>query len=287
MDLAVLNTAVLNTTVLDVAMLDQVVALYSGFEGWLFALIASPWAAVAVLVLCMLDGFFPPVPGESVVVAAVVAAQAAGGPPLWLVLGCAMLGAWTGDQVGYLIGRRVGTERVPFLRTGRARQAIAWAQGALARRGATFIIAGRFIPLGRTAVNMTAGAIGFHRRRFMAFSAIAAVPWALTVLGTSLGAAAWLGESPLLAVVVGVAAGMALGFVVDPIVQAFLRPESGVPGEARSEASTARIEASTSPGRGGAVPAPDGEGATYAAGHGEDAPAHRLSGQLAARGAGC
>ena len=49
---------------------------------------------------------------------------------------------------------------------------------ALDRRGASFIIAARYIPIGRVAVNMSAGALGYPRRRFVGLTAVAAVMWA-------------------------------------------------------------------------------------------------------------
>lgn len=66
---------------------------------------------------------------------------------------------------------------------------------------------------------MTAGAVGFSRRRFMALSAVASVAWATysVLIGTL--AAAWVGDSPLLAVVVGVVGGILLGVLVDTVVR--------------------------------------------------------------------
>jgi len=68
------------------------------------------------------------------------------------------------------------------------------------------------------AVNMTAGAVGYPRRRFMVIASIAAVMWALYSAGIGLVAAQWLGHEPLLAIVIGVVLGVAMGFVVDKVV---------------------------------------------------------------------
>ena len=71
-----------------------------------FALAAagSPWVFVVVLFFTTIDGFFPPLPSESIVVAA--AALLAGQQP-WLLVplaACALAGSWLGDNMAFLIG---------------------------------------------------------------------------------------------------------------------------------------------------------------------------------------
>jgi membrane protein DedA with SNARE-associated domain len=45
-------------------------------------------------------------------------------------------------------------------------------------RGGAIIIASRYFPGARTAVSMTAGAVGYEWRRFTSFGVVAAVTWA-------------------------------------------------------------------------------------------------------------
>ena len=198
-------------------------------ETWVLALAASAWIYPALFGFATIDGFFPPIPSESVVITLAVSAHATGEPNLLLVLLVAALGAWTGDQIAFAIGRAIGTERVRLLRTARGRKAVAWAERALAHRGASFILAARYIPVGRVAVNMTAGAVGYPRRRFMAFSGIAAVTWSLYSVLIGLVAAQWLGHEPLLAMVVGVVLGIATGFVIDRVLMMRARRRGDLP----------------------------------------------------------
>ncbi|ROS76815.1 DedA family protein [Cellulomonas sp. PhB143] len=186
-------------------------------ESWVLVLSSSLWIYPAELALVTIDGFFPPVPSESVVITLAVAAGS-GGPELWAVLLIAVVGAWLGDQVAYAIGRAIGTERLPMMRTERGRRVINWARHALAHRGASFILAARYVPIGRVAVNMSAGAVGFPRKRFMAFSGIAAVVWGVYSLGIGILASQWLGHNTLLAMAVGVAVGIVSGLVLDRVV---------------------------------------------------------------------
>ncbi|WP_083649132.1 DedA family protein [Cellulosimicrobium sp. CUA-896] len=220
-------------------MTEAVSTFLENLETWILALAASAWIYPALFAFATIDGFFPPVPSESVIITLAVSAHATGSPNLPLVLVIAALGAWTGDQIAFSLGRAIGTERVRFLRTRRGRRAVAWAERALAHRGASFILAARYIPVGRVAVNMTAGAVGYPRARFMAFSAIAAATWALYSVLIGLVAAQWLGHEPLLAMAVGVVLGIGLGLVIDRILMLRSRRRRDVPGAAAAVAAAA------------------------------------------------
>lgn len=214
-------------------MLELISTVLSATEAWILAMAASPWIYPAMFAFATIDGFFPPLPSESVIITLTVSAYTTGTPWMWLVLLTAAAGAWVGDQIAYQIGSMIGTERVPFLRGPRGRRAVAWAERALTNRGASFILAARYVPIGRVAVNMTAGAVGYPRRRFAVIAALAAVMWAFYSAGIGLVAAQWLGHDPLLAIGIGVVLGIAMGFVVDKVVSWFsLRRHPEVPGSA-------------------------------------------------------
>ncbi|CAM3903162.1 DedA family protein [Isoptericola cucumis] len=201
-------------------MIDAIASAWGQLEAWLLALVSSSWAFPALFGATAGDGFFPPVPGETVIIMLAVGAQADGGVNLAAVLFVAALGAWCGDQLAFSIGRAFGTGRVPFLRGPRGRRAVAWAARSLDRRGASVVLAARFVPVGRTAVNVTAGAVGFSRRRFMALSAVASAAWSVYSVLIGVVVASTLGSQPLLAVLVGIVTGTLLGAVVDRAVAA-------------------------------------------------------------------
>lgn len=184
-------------------------------EEWILALAASPFVYVAMYLFATIDGFFPPVPSESVVIALAAVAMSSGAPNLWIVAAVAAAGAFTGDQVAYALGRRVKVRSTRLLRGARAQRTLDWAELALTNRGASFIIGARYIPVGRVAVNMTAGAVGYPRRRFVGLTALAAVSWAIYSVAIGVGAGAWLHDRPVVAVVVGVVSGAVIGLAVD------------------------------------------------------------------------
>ena len=197
----------------------------------ILAMAASPWALVVLVLVCTIDGFFPPIPSESAVIALASLAMAGKGPSFLLLIPAAALGAFCGDTIAYLIGTRVPVRRLRLFRTRRGQRRLDWAERTLRHRGGAFILSARFIPIGRVAVNMTAGAVGFGFKRFIGYAGIAAVMWAIysTILGISAGAV--LRDHPVIAVSVGVVIGLVMGTLVDAVMRRILGLPPGVASE--------------------------------------------------------
>lgn len=177
--------------------------------------VASPWIPLILFAVTVIDGFFPPVPSETVLVAA--AAVAASGVGVDVVLLCAVgaVGAMSGDNIAYAIGRAVGIERCRWMRRPRVASVFASARRALTRGGDGLILGARYIPVGRVAVNLSAGALGYPWRRFLPLSALGGVVWAVYSVGIGMLAGRWLQGQPLLSAVVGVVVAVVLGVGID------------------------------------------------------------------------
>lgn len=177
---------------------------------------ASPWLMLVMFAVAVIDGFFPPVPSETVLVAAAAASAASGALPTAVLL-CAVaaVGAVIGDNIAYAIGRAVGTARFRWMRGRRVAAAFAGARGALERRGAPLILGARYIPVGRVAVNMSAGALRYPRRRFFLLSVVAGAMWAAYSTAIGLLAGSWLAEQPLLGTVLGIVLAGGIGIAID------------------------------------------------------------------------
>jgi membrane protein DedA with SNARE-associated domain len=169
----------------------------------------SPWIYAALFALAAIDGFLPLVPSETLAISAGVYA-AAGDTTLVAVIAAAALGAFAGDHISYLTGRRFGRRLVDGAAPGSRRAAgFGWARGQLAERGGSILIVCRYIPGARTATTLTAGAVGHRLRSFSTFDAIAALSWgAYTALVGYVGGTAFE-DNPLMGV--GVGLGIALG----------------------------------------------------------------------------
>ena len=175
---------------------------------------ASYWLFPALFAFAAIDGFFPAVPSESLVVTAGVFAAADGTPNLALVIVAAALGAFAGDHVSYLVGRTAGGR---LRRRAGRKQAAAfrWAERALGERGGTLIIVCRYIPGARTAGTLTAGAARYPLRQFSLFDGLAALSWGTySALVGFVGGAAFEDE-PLKGVVLGLGLAISVALTVE------------------------------------------------------------------------
>ncbi len=136
--------------------------------------LASPWLLAVIAVLAVVDALLPVVPSEALIIAAGVA-SATGGQSLLAVIAAAGLGAFIGEVAGYLIGRGIGPGmRTRFSPGGARASAYEKVEGLLARRGGTVLLTARFIPAGRTAATLAAGATAYPPARFLLFAALGA-----------------------------------------------------------------------------------------------------------------
>ncbi|WP_186321874.1 DedA family protein [Curtobacterium pusillum] len=191
-------------------MFDQITPLVT-------ELAASPLVYVVLFALCLVDGFFPPVPSESALVAVAAIAATSGQPVLAGVLVVAALGAIAGDSIAYWIGRRIGLARLARSKRPRIAAAFAFAERQMQRRSASLILIGRYIPVGRVAVNTTAGATRLPYRRFLAISSLAGLAWSATSIGIALAASSVLHE-PIVAALVSMVVAAGLGIAVDRVI---------------------------------------------------------------------
>ncbi|GIG54795.1 DedA family protein [Demequina activiva] len=198
---------------------DWILHFSSTVEEWVLELSESLWIYPGVFGVSLVDGVFPVVPSESVIIAVSTASYQTGSPILVLIFLCAAVGAWCGDQLAYAIGARFDVRQWRLFRRSRARRALDVAETQLERRGTTYIIAARFIPMGRVLVNLTAGALRYPHRRFMGVDALAVSIWAAWSVAVGTVAGAIFPEDNLvLSIIVGVVAGVVLGMLVDRIL---------------------------------------------------------------------
>lgn len=176
---------------------------------------AQWWVIPLVSLFCLIDGFFLFLPSETAIVALASISARTGEPNIWLLMIGASFGAIIGDNIAYFMGRTLGTTRFKWMRRPRGAKAFAWAAKELEKRGAILIFTARYIPVGRIAVNFTAGATHFPWRRFVLLDGIAVVTWAGYSVAVGTFAGAWVHDNPLLGVGIAIAFAVAIGFVVD------------------------------------------------------------------------
>lgn len=178
----------------------------------------SPWIYLALFAVAAIDGFFPVVPSESLVISAGVYAAGDGEPILILAILVAAAGAFVGDHVSYFIGHRAGDrlfDDADEQPQSKKTKGFRWARKTLEERGGTIIVVCRYIPGARTAVTLTSGAVRYPLRKFTVFDAIAAASW-----GTYSACVGYIGgeafhDSPLK----GLALGLGIAFTVAAIIE--------------------------------------------------------------------
>ncbi len=122
-----------------------------------------------------------PSPGETaLVLAAVLASQ--GKLHIWLVIPIGVASAIIGDNIGYLLGRRLGRDVLvsagPFHR--RRERLVAMGDRFFERHGPKAVFIGRWIAWVRFATAWLAGINGMRFRTFFAWNALGAISWGLT-----------------------------------------------------------------------------------------------------------
>jgi membrane protein DedA with SNARE-associated domain len=183
-------------------------------QGLIDLLTGSLWTYPLLLGICAGDALIPAFPSETAVI--VCGIQAARGQlSLGWVIAFAAVGAFSGDNASYAVGRWLGTPAVKRFFSGEvAQRRLDWARNFLKERGSYILVVARFIPGGRTATTFTAGLV--HLRwptRFAPYVFVAAILWSL--YGALLG---YLGgrifrDQPIYAVLVafGIAALITVG----------------------------------------------------------------------------
>ncbi|GAA1939968.1 VTT domain-containing protein [Brevibacterium antiquum] len=169
----------------------------------LAATLESPWVYLLVFIIAGLDSLFPIVPSETVLITAAAYAATGTPNPVGLLLAGA-IGALTGDFAAHLVGRGGGSLASRWARRPRARRLLERTEEIFARRGGTVLIAGRFVPGGRTATTVTSGMLKYPIPRFLAFDAAGCLAWALYSTGIGLLSGVLFEDQPLLGVGLGI-----------------------------------------------------------------------------------
>ncbi|MFD3402205.1 DedA family protein [Kribbella sp. NPDC058693] len=179
-------------------------------------LMSSWWIYLALWGFAALDGFFPAIPSETLVVTAGEFAASSGEPNLYAVIVVAAVGAFIGDHVSYALGRGAGGRLLDRVKPGTKRQAaVLWARRSLAERGGLVLVVARYVPGGRTAVTLTMGSVRYPLRSFTPFAALAAISWGAycTLVGFIGGKA--FEDNPLKGVVLGIGLALLVTVIVE------------------------------------------------------------------------
>ncbi len=163
----------------------------------------SPITYLIIFGMAAIDVILPILPAEATVTAAAVLAGQGKLNVVWVMV-AAGLGAFVGDNIAYWVGRAAGRPLVERVLRGNTEQ-LDKVQEQFDKRGGMFIIIGRFVPGGRTAVAVGAGILHFSWIQFVLYDALAAVIWAFQAALPGFIGGSLIQDQPWLAMVFGFA----------------------------------------------------------------------------------
>ncbi len=185
-------------------LLSDVFAWVTGLIDSLAELVTDdPITYVIIFAMAAIDVIVPIIPAEATVTAAAVLAGQGTLNIVWVMV-AAGLGAFVGDNIAYWIGRAAGRPLVERVLRGNTEQ-LDKVQEQFDKRGGIFIIIGRFVPGGRTAVAVGAGILHFNWLQFMLYDALAAVIWAFQAALPGFIGGTLVQDQPWLAMIFGFA----------------------------------------------------------------------------------
>ncbi|MCU4297114.1 DedA family protein [Brevibacterium permense] len=175
----------------------------------LTATLTSPWVYLLIAVAAALDSLVPIVPSETLLITAATFAATGQPHPAGLVLAAAG-GALLGDLAAHLVGRFASSGMGRLRRWTRIAELLDSARTGFSRRGGSVLIAGRFVPGGRSLATIGSGLLGIPLRMFLLWDGIGSLAWALysTVIGLIGGTI--FEDRPLLGVAVGIGIALAV-----------------------------------------------------------------------------
>ncbi|OJU08861.1 MAG: hypothetical protein BGN86_06905 [Caulobacterales bacterium 68-7] len=172
---------------------------------------------VTLLEAVVLLGAFIPATALMVMAGGLIAAGVLDG---WTVLAFCVAGAFLGDAISYLLGRKLGPRALRHSALARHRRAIARTRLFMRRHGPVAIFFGRFFGPVRAFVPLVAGILQMSRTRFQIANVVSAALWVPIMLAPGYFAAKGLaqlealGEADGLTIAMIVAAVLVVGGVV-------------------------------------------------------------------------
>jgi membrane-associated protein len=127
----------------------------------------------------ILLGFF--LPGDSILFSAGLVAAAHGNVNIVILVTVIFLAAFVGDQVGFVLGRKIGRPYLERHNGPRIQKMIERSERFYERTGWWAVVAARFFPWIRTFVPPIAGASHMNYYKFLSANALGALLWGVGI----------------------------------------------------------------------------------------------------------
>jgi membrane-associated protein len=142
----------------------------------------------------LLFGFF--LPGDSLLFSAGLVAATRDDINIVFLIFAIFLAAFVGDQVSYVIGRKVGRPYLEKHKSKRMQKMLARSEKFYDRYGWWSVVIARYIPWVRTFVPPIAGTVKMNYYKFLSANALGAFLWGvgITLAGFYSGSISWVAD---------------------------------------------------------------------------------------------
>jgi len=153
------------------------------------------YLVIAVIIFIetgLLVGFF--LPGDSLLFSAGLVAATRDDINIVFLISVIFLAAFIGDQVGYVIGRKLGRPYLKRKNSPRMQKMLARSERFYERYGWWSVVIARYIPWVRTFVPPIAGTVKMNYYKFLSANALGALLWGvgITLAGFYSGSISWV-----------------------------------------------------------------------------------------------
>lgn len=140
----------------------------------------------------LLFGFF--LPGDSILFSAGLVAATRTDINIVILVFLIFLAAFIGDQVGYVLGRKIGRPYLEKRKSARVQRMIVRSENFYAKYGWWSVVIARYFPWIRTFVPPIAGTVKMNYYKFLSANALGALLWGtgITLAGYYSGTISWV-----------------------------------------------------------------------------------------------
>ena len=149
-------------------------------------------AGIVFIETAFLVGFF--LPGDSLLFSAGLVAAARSDVNIVILIFAVFLAAFIGDQVGYVLGRKIGRPYFQRRNSKRMQKMLLKSERFYERYGWWSVVIARYIPWVRTFVPPIAGTVKMNYYKFLSANALGAFLWGvgITLAGFYSGSIPWV-----------------------------------------------------------------------------------------------
>ena len=170
-------------------------------------------AGIVFIETAFLVGFF--LPGDSLLFSAGLVAATRSDVNIVILIFAVFLAAFIGDQVGYVLGRKIGRPYFQRRNSKRMQKMLLKSERFYERYGWWSVVIARYIPWVRTFVPPIAGTVKMNYYKFLTANALGAFLWGvgITLAGFYSGSISWVKD---------ISYGLAFFFISASLISALL-----------------------------------------------------------------